>query len=87
MLKRVLKQYHPYEAEIGTYLSSEPLISDSRNHCMRVYEVLHPPQDDNSIILVLAFLRKFDDPPFDTIGEALDFFGQALEVPCFRQLS
>jgi len=79
-LKSVRLSMHPYEAEIGTYLSSEPLASDPTNHCVPIYEVLKVPDVDDRIILVMPLLRKYDHPPMQTFGESVDFFQQIFEV-------
>lgn len=40
---------------------------------------------DDRVILVMPLLRWYDDPPFQTIGEAVDLFSQLFEVcPCLR---
>jgi hypothetical protein len=79
-LKRISKTRHPYEADIAQFVSSEPLSSDPTNHCISVKEVLQVPDDDDLIILVMPFLRPYDDPPFDTVGETIECFRQILEV-------
>ena len=79
MLKRVNK-LHSQEIEITTSLSSLPLVKDPRNHCVPVYDVLKVPDDDDLQVLVLPLLRKYDDPPFDTVGEVVDCLRQVLEV-------
>jgi hypothetical protein len=71
---------HPYEADIGAYLSSKPLASDPTNHCIPIIEVLTVPDVDDRIILVMPLLRSYDNPAFQTMGEAVDFFTQILEV-------
>ncbi|KAF8874869.1 hypothetical protein CPB84DRAFT_1736865 [Gymnopilus junonius] len=76
-LKKVKKSLHPYEEEIARYLGSEPLLSDPHNHCVPIFEALHPPTDLNFVILVMPLLRSYDSPRFDTVGEV---------VECFRQL-
>ncbi|KAJ6543681.1 hypothetical protein B0H10DRAFT_2134463 [Mycena sp. CBHHK59/15] len=78
-LKRVDEKKHPFEAEIQLFLCSEPLVKDPRNHCSPIYEVLRTPDNPDVIILVMPFLRPFDDPNFDTFGEAVDFFQQIFE--------
>ncbi|EIW83440.1 hypothetical protein CONPUDRAFT_136453 [Coniophora puteana RWD-64-598 SS2] len=65
-----------YEVEIGQKFSSEPLAADPSNRCVPIYDVLYPPNDDNSRILVMPLLRTLDDPQFDTIGEGVDFCDQ-----------
>jgi hypothetical protein len=74
------KSFHPHEAEISMYLSSDEVKADPRHRCMPVYEILQVPDDEDSLVLVLAFLRPFDDPAFDTFGESVDFFSQMFAV-------
>jgi len=42
-------------------------------------EVLDHPTDLDTIILVMPFLRKYDSPELQTIGEAVEFFRQAFK--------
>jgi hypothetical protein len=79
-LKSLSKSIHPYEADIGTYLTSRRLASDPANHCVPIIEVLNVPDVEDRIILVMPLLRKYDKPNFQTIGEAVDFFTQTFEV-------
>ena len=73
------KSLHPSEATIAQFFSSEPLLSDPNNHCVPVYEILQVPEEDDHIIIVMPFLRKYHNPNFETIGEVVDFFSQALK--------
>jgi len=81
-LKRVSKLYHPREAEIMRYLSSEPLFLDPRNHCAQLLEVLELPDHlaPGEQVLVMPLLRPFNSPTFDTFGEAIDCFRQLFQV-------
>jgi hypothetical protein len=79
-LKAVEKSLHPYEAEIGLFLSKEPLASDIHNHCVPILDILQVPDDQDRIIIVMPMLRRYDNPRFDTFGEAVDFFRQVFEV-------
>ncbi|KAJ6580069.1 hypothetical protein DFH09DRAFT_1246055 [Mycena vulgaris] len=63
LLKYIDTKLHPHEIEIGTWLSEEPRKSDTANHC----------------IPFIAVLKKFDNPRFDTVGEAVEFFRQIFE--------
>jgi hypothetical protein len=80
MLKIVNTMNHPHEADIGTFLSTEPLASDPTNHCVPIYEVLHVPDKADTVILVMPLLRKYDDPRFGTFGEVVALFKQLFEV-------
>ena len=82
-LKKVFKEDHPLEEDIARHLSSDPLSKDSRNHCVPLLDVLHPPLKDGDRdlqILVMPFLRPFDSPIFDTFGEAIECIRQLFEV-------
>jgi len=79
MLKQVSKALHPYEVEIAQYFSSQPLASDPRNHCVPIYETLQDPGKSDYFILVMPFLRLYNDPPFATVGEAVEGFRQIFE--------
>ncbi|SJL08455.1 uncharacterized protein ARMOST_11819 [Armillaria ostoyae] len=56
--------------------SSPPLSLDPRNRCVPVFQVLKYAEFG---ILVLPLLRKFDDPPFGTVGEVVECFRQIFE--------
>jgi serine/threonine protein kinase len=79
-LKSIQPSVHPYEIEIGTYLSSESLASNPKNHCVPIYEVLDVSDVDDMVILVMPLLRKYNQPPLQTFGESVDFFQQIFEV-------
>jgi len=80
-MKRISKDDHPYEVEIATFLSSKGLASDPKNHCIPIYEALTVPDDpENHNVIVMPLVRGFDCPRFQTVGEAVDFFGQFFEV-------
>ncbi|RXW11613.1 hypothetical protein EST38_g14242 [Candolleomyces aberdarensis] len=80
VLKHIDHAKFPREIEVMKFLSEEPLASDPRNHSVRPIEILQPPNEENASIVVIPLLRYYDDPPFDTIGEALDFILQFLTV-------
>jgi hypothetical protein len=82
-LKSLKPSVHPYEVEIGTYLSSEPLSADPKNHCVPIYEVLKVPDVDDRVIMVMPLLRSYDRPPLQTFGESVDLFQQVFEVCCY----
>ena len=44
--------------------------------------MIYYPDDHDVSIIVLPLLRQFNDPPFETVGEAVDFFRQIFEVGC-----
>ena len=79
-LRKIKKSVHPYEAEIGKFFSTEPLASDPRNFCVPILCTLQPQDDEDMLILVMPLLRWYDDPRFDTFGEAVHFFDQIFKV-------
>lgn len=80
ILKRVNHKIHPHEAEIGLHFSTEPLASHPKNHCIPIYEILHVPDREDEIIIVMPLLRVFDNPRMKSVGEAMEFFRQVFEV-------
>jgi hypothetical protein len=86
ILKRSRLSLNAYELDSTVGLLQWSAASDPDNHCMRIHGVVPVPNDPESIILVLPRLRAWDDPGFETIGEAVDFFRQIFEV-CITVLS
>ena len=82
VLKRIPKIPNN-ERAMALYLSTPPPSEDPRNNCIPVEDVLNPPGDAHSEIIVMRLLRPFDSPRFDTIGECVDFFLQAFKVALF----
>lgn len=80
VLKLVKKSNHPFELEIGQIFSSQPLAGTSGNHCVAIYDILHVPDDSDTVIIVMPLLLDYRHPPFDTIGEAVECFRQLFEV-------
>ena len=66
--------------EISQLLSSEPLVSDPRNHTVPILEVLDDPEDTDIAYIVMPMLTACYAPPFNTVGEVVAFFQQAIEV-------
>ncbi|GBE80555.1 hypothetical protein SCP_0302700 [Sparassis crispa] len=54
-----------------------------RNHSDPIFEVLQDPLDDDIVLLVMPLLRLYDDPRFETVGEAVEFFRQMIEGMAF----
>ena len=79
-LKRIGRGDHPHEADIALYFSSQALASQPANHCVPVSEVFTLDGEDDIMIMVMPLLRRYDDPSFDTVGEAVECFRQLFEV-------
>ncbi|CAL1711870.1 unnamed protein product [Somion occarium] len=67
------------EIPITRLLSSKELLADTCNHCVPVLDVLNDPFDLLEVLMVMPYLRPFDDLEFQTIGEVVDFVSQTLE--------
>jgi hypothetical protein len=80
MLKHISISRHPHEAEIGQLFSSETLASNPKNHCVPFYDVLRIPGDEDGVVLLMPLLYRVENPPFETIGEVIEFFHQIFEV-------
>ncbi|KAF8441721.1 kinase-like domain-containing protein [Boletus edulis BED1] len=78
-LKRFKRGDHQYEADIALYFSSQAFASHPANHCVPVYEVFTLDAEDDTVIMVMPLLRLYNDPVFDTIGEAMECFRQLFE--------
>ena len=78
MLKLLMPSEGPHELRINQLVSSEPLLSDPRNHCAPLLDVIELPNEPQ--IMVHARLRPFNDPPMQTFGEFVSFFCQLCEV-------
>lgn len=74
---------HNDEVTIARRLSSKELLRDPSNHCVPVLDVFDDPFDTSKALMVMPYLRPFDDPEFRTIGEVMDFISQTLEVSAF----
>ena len=61
-------------------MSSQAFTADPQNHCVPIYETLRMPDDDDKTILVMPLLRSWYNPRLQTVGEAVDLFGQLFEV-------
>lgn len=83
-LKTIDITIHPFEVEIGRFLSSEKLAQDPRSRCVRIIDVLQDPDDPKTSIIVMPLLKPFSEPAFQTIGESVAFFKQAIEVRAHR---
>ncbi|KAH9853856.1 kinase-like domain-containing protein [Lenzites betulinus] len=67
------------ELEICRHLSSEALRYDPWNHSVPLLDVIQHPSDPGISIIVMPFLRKIDDPPFETIEDVLECGEQILD--------
>ncbi|KAI0669474.1 kinase-like domain-containing protein [Trametes maxima] len=64
------------ELQIAQFLSS---IQDRSNHCVQVIDVLEDPLDTSMALMVMQYLRPWNDPEFVMLGDVVDFVTQMLE--------
>ncbi|KAI5120179.1 hypothetical protein M0805_002647 [Coniferiporia weirii] len=74
-LKRVEKS--SAERVIAQYLTTEGKLRDPRNHCIPILD--HFELSEDIEIMVMPLLRPLDEPPFNSVDEAIDFVRQTLE--------
>jgi len=79
MLKKVLHEEGPHELRIAQSFSSPEVARDPRNHCVPLLDVIEIP-DAGQKLMVMPFLRPFNNPRFQTFGEFVAFFTQTCEV-------
>ena len=71
------------EVAIALSFSSLKLKDNPGNHCVPIHDILSIPDDPSTSILVMPYLVRFNDPPFETVGELVDFFQQIFEVSTY----
>ena len=80
MLKSVHAIIGQEELDIAQIFSSPDLRSDFRNHCVPLLETLDLSDTLGQKLMVMPYLRPFDNPQFRTYGEFVAFFTQISEV-------
>lgn len=66
-----------HELEIARFLTS---LSQPENHCVPVLDAFPDPLDPGQTLMVMPWLRPFNDPELVVVGEVIDFVTQMLEV-------
>jgi hypothetical protein len=79
MFKKVLPEEGSHELYIADLFSSPSLKDDPSNHCVPLLEVIELSQNGGRV-MVMPFLRPYNNPPFQTYGEFVAFFMQICEV-------
>lgn len=65
------------EIEIARYVTST---KHPHNHCVSVKDIFPDPDDPEWYFMVMPYLRPFNNPEFELIGEVAEFISQMLEV-------
>jgi hypothetical protein len=80
----VLKKARPHdnldEVDMVRFLSSDELRAHPQNRTISIIDILYPPGYNEYVLIIMPLLRPFDDPPFGTVGEVVDFCTQIFEV-------
>ncbi|KAI0249675.1 kinase-like domain-containing protein [Lactifluus subvellereus] len=76
MLKKVPVGEERQELEIARLVSSPELSRQPRNHCVPLLETLELPTVPDQKLMVMPYLRPFNNPRFQTFGEFVAFFTQ-----------
>ncbi|KAH9888346.1 kinase-like domain-containing protein [Cubamyces lactineus] len=73
-IKRVRRESR--ELDIARFLAS---VGGSDHHCISVLEVLDDPLDSELSLLVMPYMRPYDNPEFQIVADVVDFAMQTLE--------
>ena len=82
----MLKKVKPDEWLIAESFSSQEVARDPRNHCVPLLDVIEMPLNGQKL-MVMPFLRPFNNPSFQTLDEFVAFFTQICEVGSFQHPS
>ncbi|KAH9949301.1 kinase-like domain-containing protein [Amylocystis lapponica] len=67
------------EISMARSLATTELLQNPINHCIPILDILPDPFDKNESLMIMPYLRPFNDPEFYAIGEVVDFIRQTLE--------
>jgi hypothetical protein len=84
MLKRLFPEEGPHELLIASMLSSPEVVQNPRNHCVPLLDIIEIPNSAQRL-MVMPFLRPFNNPHFETYGEFVAFLTQICEVDLLGQ--
>ena len=79
MFKRIFPEEGSHELRTMQLFSSSEVARDLRNHCVPLLNVIEIPNTRQKL-MVMPFLRPFNNPRFQTFGEFVAFFTQVCEV-------
>ncbi|KAI0296110.1 kinase-like domain-containing protein [Multifurca ochricompacta] len=76
MLKKVLPEEGPHELAINQLFSTSEMERQPHNHCAPLLDVIELERSGSQRLMVFPLLRRFDEPPIQTVGEFVAFFTQ-----------
>ena len=65
------------EIRIAMFLGTPPLSEDPANHCVPILDTFEDETDPSTSYIVIPFLRRYDDPVFESVEDVVDFGEQA----------
>jgi hypothetical protein len=68
------------ESTIALMFSSPAMRADPRNHSVPILDYFTDEEDPTISYIVMPFLREIDYPPFELVGDVVEFVDQILEV-------
>ncbi|KAI0765720.1 hypothetical protein BD413DRAFT_165389 [Trametes elegans] len=68
---------HSQELSIARYLTS---VHGADNHCVSALDDFPDPLDSQKSLMVMPYLRPFNNPEFQAVGDVVDFVHQMLRV-------
>ncbi|KAG6920134.1 hypothetical protein DXG01_004900 [Tephrocybe rancida] len=87
VLKRVDSFLETQELVVGRLFSSPELATDSRNHCVPIFDIIEPKPGSASAFIVMPLLFSTNLASYETIGEVVEFFRQIFEVDTIPSFS
>ena len=85
MLKKISSDEGSHELMIIHLFSSPDIAKDPRNPYVPLLDFIEIPQNGQNLkLMVMPYLRPFNDPPFRTFGEFVAFFTQICKVGFFQ---
>ena len=81
-VKVVLKRVRAMSSEvrIALYLSSPQMRADPRNRSVPILDIVYIPDEMDTVLIVMPYLRRFHEPPFHCRGEVIEALRQFLKV-------
>ena len=68
------------EIRIALMLGTPPLSEDPSNHSVPILDTFEDETNAEVSYIVMPLLRNFDNPPFESVEDVLEFGEQVLEV-------
>jgi len=67
------------EVQVLRFLTSAQKLEDRNNHCVPLYDYFFDNDEPDFDFIVMPLLVPFDNPPFYSVEEVMDFVSQTLE--------